>query len=168
MSLRSATHHDALATFIASVADLSWLAHAGERDEAVIVADDLVDAWDGWNSDMLAAWVPQTKRLEQVAMAELGGAGVHAVFDAVSRAVDAPLRAAIERYFDTRSTDETNADRGLWPEWFDAMKRDLSWAAVEAVLARPGFFTDLLKYYRAGRWPCACEDGDRGKRVVLL
>jgi hypothetical protein len=161
-------HQNAVATFVASLTDLPWLAHAGDRDEAAVVADDLVDAWDGWNAEMLSAWAPQTKRLEQIAAAELGEAGVDEVFEAVSRALDLPLRTAIERYFNTRSRDETNADRGIWPEWLDAMKRDLSWAAVESILNRPGFFTDLLRYYRAGRWPCAWQDGEGGKRVVLL
>lgn len=168
MPLAPGPQQDALAAFIASLADVRWLAHTGDRDDAAIVADDLVDAWDGWNSEMLAAWRPEVYRLERLALAELGAAGVDAVFDEVSGAADAPLRAAMERYFDTHSTDKTNADRGLWPEWLDAIKRDLSWAGVEAVLGRPGFFTDLLRHYRAGRWPCAWEDGDHGKRVVLL
>jgi hypothetical protein len=168
MPLASAAQHDALASFITSLADVRWLAHAGDRDDAAIVADDLVDASDNWNPEMMAVWNPETHGLEQVAVADLGEAGIDAVFDAVSSAVDAPLRAAMERYFDTRSTDELNADRGLWPEWLEAMKRDLCWAAVEAVQGQPGFFTGLLPHYRAGRWPCAWEDGDRGKRVVLL
>jgi len=168
MPLASDVQQNALATFIAALSGVRWLANAGDRDEAAIVADDVVDAWDGWNSEMLAAWTPETTRLEQIAVAEMGEAGLDAVFDAVSCAVDVPLRAAMDRYFDTRSTDETNTDRGLWREWLDTMKRDLSWAAVESVLNRPGFFTSLLPYYRAGRWPCAWEDGDRGKRVVLL
>ena len=159
---------NALNTFITSLGDVRWLASAGQPDDSAVVARDLLDAWDGWNAAMLAVWGPEARRLEQVAAAELGEAGIDAVFDAVSGAVDAPLRAAMDRYFDARSADATNADRGLWPEWLDAMKRDLSWAAVEAVLGRTELFTDLLGYYRAGRWPCAWEDGDRGKGVVLL
>ena len=168
MPLATAAQRDALELFIASLCNVRWLAHAGDPDGAAIVADDLVDAWDAWNAEMVTAWAPQTERLEGIARAELGEAGVDAVFDTVSRAVDAPLRAAMEDYFENRSTDATNADRGLWPEWLDTVKRDLAWAAVEAVLGRPGFFTDLLRYYRAGRWPCGFENADGGKRVVLL
>jgi hypothetical protein len=98
----------------------------------------------------------------------LGEDGLNAVFESVANATNARLAEAMERYFATRSTDETNTDRGLWPEWLDALKRDLCWAAVEAVLDRPDFFAHLLRYYRAGRWPCAWQDGDRQKRVVLL
>lgn len=159
---------DSLTKFIASLTDVCWLARLGEHDEMAIVSDNLVDAWDNWNSQMLAVWTPKTHSLEQVAVAELGEAGVDAIFEALSSAIDAPLRAAIARYFDICSTDDTGTDRGLWPEWLDSMKRDLSWAAVETVVRRPGFFTGLLKFYRAGRWPVAWEDGDLDKRVVLL
>jgi hypothetical protein len=117
---------------------------------------------------MLAVWTPEINRLEKFAVAEIGEPGIDAVFEAVSSHIESPLMSAMERYFDKRSTDKSNADHGLWPQWLDAIKRDLCWAAVEAVLNRPGFFTALLCYYRAGRWPCAWEDGDRGKRVVLL
>jgi hypothetical protein len=61
-----------------------------------------------------------------------------------------------------------NADRGLWPEWLDSVKRDLSWAAVEVLLGQPAFFNDPVRYYRAGRWPCAWEGANRSGRVVLL
>ncbi len=117
---------------------------------------------------MLKLWAPQTRALEAIAVEELGEDGVDSIFDTVSRELDAPLCLAMETYFDTRSTDKLNADRGLWPEWLDSMKRDLCWAAIESVLDRPGLFTNLLPYYRAGRWPCAWEDGDMSKRVVLL
>jgi hypothetical protein len=54
MPLASHPHQAALATFIASLADVQWLANAGDPDDAAIVAEDLVDAWDGWNSEMIA------------------------------------------------------------------------------------------------------------------
>jgi hypothetical protein len=168
MPLASHPRQAALATFVASLADVPWLANAGDPDDAAMVAEDLVDAWDGWNSEMLAVWKPETERLERVALDELGEDGLSTVFESVSNSTADALAEAMERYFDTRSKDETHTDRGLWPEWLDAVKRDLCWAAVEAILDRPGFFTDLIRYYRAGRWLCAWEDGDRHKRVVLL
>lgn len=164
----SPNQHSALAAFLAPLADVHWLATAGEPHGTAIVADDLVDGWESWNSEMLSVWLPETNGLEQAALATIGDVTLTEVFDAVSCAVDAPLRTAMEHYFNTRSTDVTNSYRGLWPEWLDAMKRDLCWAAVEAILGRQGFFTGLLDYYRAGRWPCAWENGDRAKRVVLL
>jgi hypothetical protein len=151
MPLDSQIHRTALATFIASLADVPWLAHAGDRDDAAIVADDLVDAWDGWNSEMMKVWSPQTHALERVAVDELGEDGVRAVFESVAHATGDRLVEAIEHFYDTRSADETGADRGMWREWLDALQRDLAWAAVEAVLDRPGFFTELLRYQVAVR-----------------
>jgi hypothetical protein len=164
----SPTQQDALTAFVVSIDDIPWLAHCGDPDESAIVAGDLVDAWDGWNAEMIAAWLPQSKQLEINAARELGEPGVDIVFDTVSRAIDVNLTAAMEWYFENRSRDNTGADRGLWREWLDVMKRDLAWAAVERILIQPGFFTGLLRFYGAGRWPCAYEDGDTSKRIVLL
>ncbi len=61
-----------------------------------------------------------------------------------------------------------NTNRGLGPEWLDSVKRDLCWTAVAAILGRPGFFTDLLRYHRADRWPCAWEGVDRSGRAIVL
>jgi hypothetical protein len=161
-----------LTSFLRSLADLPWFAHCGEPHANAIVAPDLVEAWDGWGSEMMAVWSPETHSLERIAVGELEESGVDAIFDTVSRTLGAALLAGIEQYFERRPTNteaaEINADRGLWPEWLETAKRDLCWAAVEAVLGRPGFFTELLGYYRTGRWPCAWENSDRNGRVVLL
>jgi hypothetical protein len=168
----TAAQQSALEAFLHSLAGTPWFAHCGEPDPVAVVAVDLVDAWDNWNSEMLAVWSPQTHALEQAAVSELGDDGVEALFATVSQAVDAPLREGATLYFERRPRDSevaaTATDLGLWPEWLDSAKRDLCWSAVEAVLGRPGFFSDLLQYYRAGRWPCACEGGDRSGRVVVL
>jgi hypothetical protein len=168
----TAAQQSALKDFLHSLVGVRWFAHCGEPDPVAVVADDLVDAWDNWNLEMMAVWSPPTHALEQAAVSELGDGGVDVIFAAVSQAVDAPLREGATRYFERRPPDSevaaTATDLGLWPEWLDSAKRDLCWAAVEAVLGRPGFFSDLLRYYRAGRWPCAWEGGDRSGRVVLL
>ena len=162
----------ALEAFLHSLVNVCWFAHCGEPDPAAVVADDLVDACDNWNSEMMNVWLPQTQALEQSAVGELSEGGLDSIFAAVSQAVDAPLREGATRYFERRPADSevaaTATDLGLWPEWLDSAKRDLCWAAVEVVLGRPGFFSDLLGYYRAGRWPCAYESGVRSGRVVVL
>lgn len=139
----------ALKSFIHSIVGVRWFAHCGEPDATAVIADDLVDAWDSWNSEMLAAWSLQTHALEYVAINELGDGGVGEIFAAVSQLVDAPLREGVARYFERRPANSevatTATDLGLWPEWVDSAKRDLCWAAVEAVLGRPGFFSDLLR-----------------------
>jgi hypothetical protein len=164
----ASTQHPLLNSFIQSLGDIRWFAHAGEPHPTAIVASDLVQAWDQWNGEMLAVWSPETHALERIAVAELGDSEVDAIFEAVSGAVDVAVRDGMERYFERRSFDVTNADRGLWPDWLDTVKRDLSWAAVEAVLGRSGYFSSLLPYYRAGRWPCAWESDKRSGRIILL
>ena len=84
MALAPDNRQTAVSNFIASLADVAWLSRAGEPDDAAIVADDLVDAWDGWNAEMVAVWRPQTHALERVAVDALGEEGVDAVFDDVS------------------------------------------------------------------------------------
>jgi hypothetical protein len=161
----------ALTRFLRSLADVPWFAHCGEPDASAIVAPDLVAAWDWWNS-MVAVWSLETRALERIAVGELGESGVDTIFDTVARTVDEGLRAGMEQYFERRPANTqvavTNADLGLWPEWLETTKRDLCWATVEAVRGWPGFFSELLRYYRAGRWPCAWDNPDCTGRVVLL
>lgn len=161
-----------LTEFLESIAEIKWLARCGEPQPGAIVATDLCNAWDGWGRHMTAIWSQATHSLECVAIDDLGTAIVDEIFASVSEETDESLRLAMERYFERRPLNsevaEMNADRGLWPEWLDSIRRDLCWAAVENIMGRSGFFLGLLKYYRDGRWPCAWEDGDNSKRVVLL
>ena len=166
------TNTCAVAEFIESLRGVQWLARCGEPDAITIVPLDLVEAWDCWESAMLALWSPATHALERSAVERLGEDGVDSIFEAVSLAVDERIRQAMADYFERRPANSeatlANADRGLWPEWLETVKRDLCWAGVEAVLGQPGFFSDLLQFYRAGRWPCAWEGCNRAGRSVVF
>ncbi len=161
-----------LEEFISGLRDVAWFERCGEHHSGAIVVADLCDGWDDWNAEMLDVWSIETHGLEKAAVEALGDASVTAIFDSVSTTLGERLSLAIQGYFQRQSEQSSDtsfdASFGLWYEWLDAVKRDLAWAAVEAVLDRPGFFTDLLCYYRAGRWPCAWENSDRSGRVVLL
>lgn len=161
-----------LNAFLKSVSDVPWFSNCGNADVTAIVPSDLVEAWDRWNDEMLAIWLPQTKALEDIAIIRIGEADLSEIFMVISDALDVPMCVGMEEYYDRRSANLeasiTNSDRGLWPEWLETVKRDLCWAAVEAVLNRSGFFTELLRYYRAGRWPCGWEHTDKSGRVVVL
>lgn len=162
----------ALSEFLLSLTAIQWFTYCGEPDSNYVVAADLVEAWDDWNSNMIAIRLPETERLERIAVGKLGESEVNAIFETVSTESDEVLRAGMEGYFNRRPACSRstiiNADRGLWPEWLESVQRDICWAAVEMVLTQPGFFTELLQIYRAGRWPCAWERSDRTGRAVVL
>lgn len=156
--------HIALTTFLDALRSIPWFDHCGDPDPTAIVTKDLAEAWDGWNYEMVDVWSPQSHALEKVAIAEIGDSGVDTIFATVCQAMEEPLCAGLDRYVNRWPRDNMGLTIEL--KWF--VMRDLSWAAVETVLGRPGFFTDLLSYYRAGRWACAWEGGNRSSRVVLL
>ena len=161
-----------LTDFLKSVSGIPWFSNCGNADVTAIVPSDLIEAWDRWNDDLLPIWLPQTNSLEDIAIIQIGEADLSEIFRVVSDALDIPKSVGMEEYYDRHPAKTeasiANTDRGLWPEWLETVKRDLCWAAVEAVLNRSGFFSELLKYYRAGRWPCGWEHTDRSGRVVIL
>jgi hypothetical protein len=172
MELMNPIQRRLLANFKESIATVPWFAHAGESYENGIVVADAAVGWDDWNNEMLAVWGPRSVALEDLAESSIGDVAIHQIFRDVSTSIDERLRAGAQAYFDWRPATspnaKINADLGLWPELLDCVKRDVSWAAVEAVLQQPDFFTDLLKYYREGRWPCAWDGEFPHGRIVLL
>ena len=161
-----------LPTFLESLAEIPWLLHAGEPREDAVVVPDVATGWDDWSPQMAATWIPRSHSLEEHARSRIGDDAITAAFNAVAGAIESPLRSAIRRYFserpDVNENTACNADAGLWPDLLDTIARDVSWAAVEALLTQPGFFTHMLTYYREGRWPCSWQGEYPAGRVVLL
>lgn len=121
---------------------------------------------------MLANWTAEYEQLERKAREAIGDRAMDEIFEAVSDAICENIRVGMQDYFDRRSvnspTGKTNAEIGLWPELLQAMRRDVSWAAVGAVIGEHSLFTELLVYYREGRWPCAWDGKYPSGRFVLL
>jgi hypothetical protein len=163
---------ESLADFLESLKEIPWLSHAGEPYEDGIVVADAVEGWDGWNERMYEVWRPRTEALEDAARREIGDAGIDRIFEAVSQYLRPVFLEGLTDYFSRRPIDtaamKDGADAELYEELLEAMTRDVCWAAIEAVLGRKGFFTDLVRYYRAGRWPCAWEGEYPKGRVVVL
>jgi hypothetical protein len=163
---------EALASFLESVKDIQWLQHAEEPFESGVVVADVVEGWDGWNEKMLEVWLPRTKALENAARSEIGDEGIDLIFGLVSERLTPGLSKGLSDYFDRRPATTENkkagVDVGLYQELQDAVTRDLCWAAIEAVLNRRDFFSELIGYYRAGRWPCAWDGEYPEGRVVVL
>lgn len=161
-----------LQAFLKDLEGVEWFSRAGEPSDTAVVASDAVVCWDDWNREMLAVWLPKTKALEQAARKEVGDSAIDEIFSAVSIAIDLSVRQGLEAYFNRRPANsgntKTNADRGLWPEILDTVKRDISWAAIETIIDQRGFFTELLAVYRAGRWPCAWSGEYPDGQLVVL
>jgi hypothetical protein len=163
---------EALTTFLQSLKDVAWLSHAGEPYEDGVVVADAVEGWDGWNEKMYDVWRPRTEALEDMARKELGDAGIDRVFEVVAQYLRPVFLEGLSDYFGRRSVDteamKGGVDAELYEDVLEAMTRDFCWASIEVILGKEGFFNDLVKYYRAGRWPCAW-DGEYPKgRVVVL
>src|SRR5687768_9847151 len=136
------------------------------------MVDDAVVAWDDWNAAMLEVWVRRSQRLEGIARGAMGDQAIERIFALVATAIEPAVRNGVRAYFDRRpdSTENTScdADRGLWPDIIDFVRRDMSWAAVETVLDQPDFFVSLIQVHQEGRWPCSWRGRYPHGRFVVL
>ena len=161
-----------LANFIQSLTDIRWFVAAGSPIESAVVAADAASGYDAFDSTNSELWREQTLLLETLALESIGDEAISESFERVSSALNAKVRAGLEAYFarrpDVNANTNSGADYGLWPEILEASLRDVSWAAVEFRMGRGGFFSEVLEYYRAGRWPCGWVGKyPEGRPVVL-
>ena len=161
-----------LNVFLSTLDGIPWLAHAGEPLENAVVVPDVATGWDGWNGEMIDTWNPRSRALEKLAQKLIGDVEIDLIFSRVSAELDQPVWKGLRDYFDRRPNTNENtacgADLSLRPELHETIKRDLSWAAVEYVIQAQSFFTSLVVYYRAGRWPCSWQGQYPIGQIVLL
>jgi hypothetical protein len=161
-----------LESFLQSLSSIAWFAHAGRPSTKYQVVADAVVAWDDWNAEMLAVWLPRSKQLEDIATRAIGDAAIESIFSRVADAIEPSVRAGVRAYFARRPDDTENtecgADLGLWPEVVDFVLRDMSWAAVEMTLGRAEFFVSLTQVYQEGRWACSWAGRYPQGRFVVL
>ena len=155
--------------FLRDVIQIEWLSRTGEPSNDEHALTSVGEALD---SDK-RIWKQKSQTLEKTALTHFGDSSIDGVFKVVSNAIQKPLYDATVTYFERRkardpSYDESLVDAGLVSEMMDCVKRDIAWAAIEATLQRPGFFTALLRYYRAGRWPCSWNGNYPDGCVVVL
>jgi hypothetical protein len=165
-----------LEAILADYRGYPWFAEAGNALTDVLVAEDLSDAWDGywdgWNARSHAHWSAASHRLEAEAQRVLGDEEIDRIFAVVSSDVAGPIWEGIGTYLD-RIADSHPDPSGIYAaiaiDLLDAIKSDLSWAAVETIMGQPGFFSDLLRWYRRGRRLCGWMGGlpPTGVPVVL-
>jgi hypothetical protein len=160
-----------LSAFRSGLAGVKWLSAAGAPFPGGVVVADVATAWDDWNAKTLATWSPRTYELERIARQAIGDAVIDEAFACIATSFNDEIRNALQAYFDRRpnvnKNTAANVDLGLWPELCEAIIRDVAWAAIEHLLGTSKFFTELLAYYRAGRWPCSWE-GDYPDGVIVV
>jgi len=169
----SDTLQSQLDAFLTRIGPIDWLAHAGEPHPTLTVAADLASAYDSYGAGYHHVWSAQTVALEQIAQQRLGDRIIDETFDLISQTMHQSLYDRLERYFDrqlltTPQFDASGANAGVVPEVLDQIKRDLAWAAIEHLIDQPGFFTDLLVWYAAGRWPCSWIGAYPDGQIVVL
>ncbi|MDQ6772568.1 MAG: hypothetical protein M3024_06215 [Candidatus Dormibacteraeota bacterium] len=155
--------------FLGEAAALPFLSRAGEPEPGAAVALGLSDAtlgwWDGWRPSSLSLWRDRALTVQAAARARLGEAAVRAAFYRAAEVLEGRLWRGLRAYQEVHE----RADPGVAGQAVDAIERDLTLAALEAELGGSGFFSELLPWYRAGRWPCGRRDGHfpAGRYVVL-
>ena len=164
-----------LVSFLESLRQIDWLAHAGEPCDNARAVENIQAGWDREGKRMLAVWGPRTHALEVQAQRLLGDQNIDRIFSSVSETIHERLYQGICSYLDRvyNATDEKrrgqrSVDESLYPELMDSVKRDVCWSAVEHMLLVHGFFSNLLGFYQQGRWPCSW-DGEypEGQGVIL-
>lgn len=162
-----------LKPFLESLRSIAWFSNAGEPCEDARVVHGLQSAWDGEGERTLDIWGRETRALEAKALQWLGGQDIDQIFSAVSDAIEEPLYNGLcnylDRVYDTiHGAKKRTLDDGIFPEVLESVKRDVCWAAVEHALHNQGFFSNLLRFYRRGRWACSWDGNYPEGRPVLL
>lgn len=154
-----------ISDFLITVNCIDWFSNSGIPNENYHVLHSIFEAYDGWNHKMLEVWEPQISLLERQAQEVIGDAQIDTTFSVISSAIDEKIGNKWWLFVERQQLQE---EAGLEQEMMDMIKRDLSWACVEACLREQGFFTTLLHIYQEGYFPCAWEGiYPQGKAVVL-
>ena len=163
---------DNLTRLIERYKDIAWFSQAGTPHDEYFVINDAVEPFDKPELKMFELWDSNTHALEVQAKTVISDSDIDDIFAKVATEIGAQVQAGMQYYFDRREIKtenmEMNADLGLWPEILDVVLRDLAWAAVEAVIEKPGFFSALITFYSAGRWPCGWQGEYPVGRLAVL
>lgn len=151
--------------FAEHICTIKWFEKCGEAAGEYTVESSIFSAYDDWGDNMLKVWEPHIVELEELSRGILSEGQIDEVFELISECIGDELWLGFCDFFDRNNLEE---EAGLENEIMDFVKRDMSWACVESLLDKRGFFHNLLKIYEQGRWPCSW-DGDypNGKFVVM-
>lgn len=150
---------------IARIRKIKWFSASGIPHEQYIVLTSIYEAYDTYGAKMLATWNSQIDALEADAMKQLSNEEIDEIFEVISNEMEPCLWSNYCEFIERCCLEE---ESGLEHELFDCLKRDASWAAIELLLNKEGFFCQLLTIYEMGHWPCSYEGVyPYGKFVVM-
>lgn len=151
--------------FLQEIKHINWFEHNKELNEEYHVVFSVFEAYDTWNKQMLKTWDKQIFLLENIAIEQIGNSRIDEIFSLVSSEIGNIIWQRWGEFIDKWHLEY---ETGLDNEMMDMVKRDMSWACIERILNKQGFFNELLKIYKTGYFPCSwLGDYPNGKAVVL-
>ncbi|MFC2154863.1 hypothetical protein ACFLRB_00015 [Acidobacteriota bacterium] len=157
---------------IQSWKSIPWFSNSGKPNDQFHLVRDAVEPFDNPDYQSYELWSDQTHKAEQKALQSLSESEIDTLFFKITSEFSEDVKRGLDAYFSNRvpTTEnmKTNADLGLWQEILDTVLRDLAWVLIENEFRLPGFFTELLKIYRLGYWPCGwIGNYPKGRYAVL-
>ncbi|MDE6426472.1 MAG: hypothetical protein K2K89_10125 [Ruminococcus sp.] len=154
-----------ISEFIAELNNIDWFSKCGTPNNEYQVIYSIFEAFDFYNDNYFKVWDYHITQLEREAQNIIGDEKIDNIFSIISSATDEKLWVKWSLFIDRQDLYE---ETGLENEIIDMVKRDLAWACIEKYLKKDGFFSDLMRIYQNGYFPCAW-DGEYpdGKAVVL-
>lgn len=144
--------------YLKEIQDICWFIHAGENSNKYTVAASFTEAWDDWNDKMMEVWCIESHNIEVAAITVMGDELIDLIFDRVAQASGPKIAEGLLSFQERLEDMGLDSDGyGLEYEILDFIKRDITWACIEFVIGKKGFFNEVLQVLSEGRWPCAWD-----------
>lgn len=152
-------------SFLQELKLIDWFGHSNETSAKYHVISSIFEAHDTWNKQMLKTWEPHISLLENMAIDQIGDPQIDEIFTIVSCEIG---DIVWKKWGEFIARWHLERELGLDNEMMDMVKRDVSWACIEKILNKQGFFSTLFEIYKDGYFPCAwVGDYPNGQAVVL-
>lgn len=154
-----------ISDFIAGLNNIEWFSKSGTPTNKYHVIYSVFEAFDSYNDKYFKVWDYHITQLENETRNIIGDEKIDNIFLRISSAMDDKLWTEWSAFIDRQDLYD---ESGLEAEVLDMVKRDLTWTCIEKYLPKNGFFSDLIRIYKDGYFPCAWDGVyPDGKAVVL-
>lgn len=144
---------------------LGWFKLAGNTSGEFTVIHSIFHAWDNWNKEKLKVWDKESHKLEEEALNILTDEQIDKIFELVSETIGDDLYDKLCAF---EENNELLDESGLENEIIDFVLRDTSWACIEVLLNKDGFFTKSYRINKSGRWACSWDGIYPDGRFVIM